>query len=331
MHILWKRQKEFEYESNSFRGAGFIGSHLVDALIDRGIEVHIIDNMLSGQKGNINLQAQLHVVDICSEDASEIIMNIQPDAFYHLAAQADVGKSVQYPKYDGDVNIIGTLNMLEACRKAKVGKFIFASTSAVYGNVKNELLSEEEITVPASFYGLSKLTAESYIRLFYELYRQSYTILRYANVYGPRQLPKGEGGVVSVFFDRLSKGGHINVHGDGEQTRDFIYVKDIVAANIAALENGDQETIQVSTSQKTSINEILSLLTNIHGMSISREFTAPREGDIKHSCLCNKKARDLLNWKPMYTIEDGLKETYAFYQLLKSDATIANFENEQLG
>ena len=311
-------------------GAGFIGSHLVDALIDRDIEVHIIDNLVAGQKENVHPRAQLHVVDICSEEASKVIMNVRPDAFYHLAAQADVGKSVQYPKYDGDVNIIGTLNMLEACRKANVGKFIFASTSAVYGNLNNKLLLEEEVTVPASFYGLSKLTAESYIRLFYELYRQSYTILRYANVYGPRQLPKGEGGVVSVFFDRLQKDGNINVHGDGQQTRDFIYVKDIVAANLAALENGDQETIQVSTSQRTSINEILSFLTDIHGISILREFTAPRDGDIKHSCLCNKKARNLLDWNPMYTIEDGLKETYAFHQQLESDMA-STFENELMG
>jgi len=312
-------------------GAGFIGSHLVDALIDRGIEVHIIDNLLSGRKENINPQAQLHVADICSEEASKVIMNIRPDAFYHLAAQADVGKSVQYPKYDGNINIIGTLNVLEACRRAKVGKFIFASTSAVYGNLNNEIISEEEIAVPASFYGLSKLTAESYIRLFYELYRQSYTILRYANVYGPRQLPKGEGGVVSVFLDRLQKGGPINVHGDGQQTRDFIYVKDIVAANIAALELGDQETIQVSTSQKTSINDILSLLTEIHGISIQREFTAPREGDIKHSCLCNEKARNLLNWNPSYTIENGLRETYTFNKQLESDISSAYFENELMG
>ena len=236
-----------------------------------------------------------------------------------------MGKSVQYPKYDANINIIGTLNVLEACRRAKVGKFIFASTSAVYGNLNNELISEEEITVPASFYGLSKLTAESYIRLFYELYRQSYTILRYANVYGPRQIPKGEGGVVSVFFDRLQKGGHINVHGDGQQTRDFIYVKDIVAANIAALESGNQETIQVSTSQKTSVNDILSLLTEIHGISIEREFTEPREGDIKHSCLCNEKARNLLNWNPSYTIDDGLRETYTFNKQLESEISSAYF------
>lgn len=297
-------------------GAGFIGSHLVDALISKGIAVYILDNLTSGQLEQANPKAHMYIVDICSQEAREIIMDVQPDAVFHLAAQADVGKSVQNPMYDADVNIIGTINLLEACHKAKVKKFIFASTSAVYGNLNRELLSESEVTVPASYYGLSKLTAESYIKLYYELYRQSYTILRYANVYGPRQMPKGEGGVVSVFFDRIKKGGNINVHGDGKQTRDFIYVNDIVAANIAALDNGHQETIQISTSQKTSINEILTLLTEIHGIKVEKEFTSPREGDIKHSCLCNKKAQNYLNWKPKYKIEEGLKETYNYHQAL---------------
>ncbi|WP_144510778.1 NAD-dependent epimerase/dehydratase family protein [Bacillus sp. FJAT-22090] len=292
-------------------GAGFIGSHLVDSLVSRGLEVHVLDNLVTGRSEQVNPQAHLYVVDICSEEARKIVMEIRPDAFFHLAAQADVGKSVLHPRYDADVNIIGTINMLEACHRAKVRKFIFASTSAVYGNLNKELLTEEDMSVPASYYGLSKLTAESYIRLFYELYRQSYTILRYANVYGPRQLPKGEGGVVSVFLDRIKKGGDIHVHGDGKQTRDFIFVQDIVAANIAALASGDQETVQISTSQRTSINEILNLLVDIHGIQINKQFTPPREGDIKHSCLCNKRARNLLNWYPTYTIEDGLNETYA--------------------
>lgn len=301
-------------------GAGFIGSHLVDALISKGIEVHILDNLVSGQLEQVNPNAYLHVVDICSEEARKIVLDVRPDAFFHLAAQADVGESVQNPRYDADVNIIGTINMLEACHKAKVKKFIFASTSAVYGNLNKALLTEVDVSIPASYYGLSKLTAESYIRLFYELYRQSYTILRYANVYGPRQLPKGEGGVVSVFFDRIKKGGNIHVHGDGNQTRDFIYVKDIVAANIAALEYGDKETIQVSTSQRTSINEILNLFTDLHSMKVTKEYTPPREGDIKHSCLCNKKAQSLLKWQPTYTIEEGLKETYAYHQKLDKES-----------
>lgn len=294
-------------------GAGFIGSHLVDALVERGIEVHVIDNLISGQLEQVNTLAHLYVEDVCSKKAKQIVIDIKPDAVFHLAAQADVGKSVQDPAYDADVNIIGTINMLDACRQAKVKKFIFASTSAVYGNLNKALLSEDDKKIPASYYGLSKLTAESYIRLFYELYRQSYTILRYANVYGPRQLPKGEGGVVAVFFDRIKKGDNINVHGDGEQTRDFIYVKDIVSANIAALEHGHQETVQVSTSQKTSINHILTLLTGIYGTPIDKQFTAPREGDIKHSCLSNQKAKEVLNWQPTYQIEEGLKETYAFH------------------
>lgn len=294
-------------------GAGFIGSHLVDALISKGMEVHILDNLVSGQLEQVNPEAHMYIVDICSEEARKIILEVRPYAFFHLAAQADVGKSVQHPRYDADVNIIGTINMLEACRQAKVKKFIFASTSAVYGNLNKELLSEKDVSLPASYYGLSKMTAESYIRLFYELYRQSYTILRYANVYGPRQMPKGEGGVVAVFFDRIKKGGHIHVHGDGQQTRDFIYVKDIVAANIAALDRGAQETIQVSTSQRTSINEILSLLTDIHKVPVEKEFTDSREGDIRHSCLSNEKAKKHLEWHPTFGIEEGLKETHAYH------------------
>ncbi len=295
-------------------GAGFIGSHLVDALILMGVEVHILDNLVAGQLKNVNTKAELHEVDICSEEAKSIVISVKPDAVFHLAAQADVGKSVQNPKYDADVNIKGTINMLEASRDAKVKKFVFASTSAVYGNLKKDILCENERTIPASYYGLSKLTAESYIRLFYELYRVPYTILRYANVYGPRQLPKGEGGVIAVFLNRLKTAGTLSVHGDGEQTRDFIYVTDIVAANIAALDRADQQTIQISTSKKTSINDILNRLAIIHGENIRTVFTASREGDIKHSCLNNEKAQDLLNWHPLVDISKGLNETYDFHK-----------------
>jgi UDP-glucose 4-epimerase len=263
---------------------------------------------------NVNTQAELHEVDICSEEAKSIVISVKPDAVFHLAAQADVGKSVQNPKYDADVNIKGTINMLEASRDAKVKKFVFASTSAVYGNLKKDILCENEKTIPASYYGLSKLTAESYIRLFYELYRVPYTILRYANVYGPRQLPKGEGGVIAVFLNRLKTAGTLSVHGDGEQTRDFIYVSDIVAANIAALDRGAQQTIQISTSKKTSINDILNRLAIIHGENIRTVFTASREGDIKHSCLNNEKAQNLLNWHPRVDISKGLNETYDFHK-----------------
>jgi len=291
-------------------GAGFIGSHLVEELITQGFEVHVIDNMISGKYDNIHSLATLHVEDICSKEAKQIIFDEKPNVVFHLAAQADVARSINDPQYDADVNVNGTINMLEACRDASTEKFIFASTSAVYGNLQKDLINEEDPAVPISYYGLSKLTAESYIRLFYYLYGLPYTILRYGNVYGPRQTPKGEGGVVSVFLERLRKGVTLNIHGDGEQTRDFIYVKDIVQANIAAIGKGNQETIHVSTSQKTSVKDLLKTLEKIHGSNINVTYTEGRAGDIKHSCLDNKKARQLLKWSPNTSVFNGLKETY---------------------
>ncbi|CAH0281816.1 UDP-glucose 4-epimerase [Peribacillus frigoritolerans] len=291
-------------------GAGFIGSHLVEELISSGAEVHVLDNMISGQRDYVHPHAIIHTEDICSEEAKQIIVREKPDVVFHLAAQADVGRSIHEPQYDANVNINGTINILEACHETSVKKVIFSSTSGVYGNLQKELISEEDLTGPISYYGLSKLTAESYIRLFHQLYGLPYTILRYGNVYGPRQTAKGEGGVVAVFLDRIKKGMPLSIHGDGEQTRDFIYVKDIVNANMAAVNQGHQEIIQVSTAQKTSVNHLLNMLTQIHGFKVNTVHTSPRTGDIKHSCLDNKKARQILKWQPKSDIFQGLSETY---------------------
>ncbi|MEC1072097.1 NAD-dependent epimerase/dehydratase family protein [Priestia megaterium] len=293
-------------------GAGFIGSHLVEELIIKGFEVHIIDSMISGKQENIHPLATLHVEDICSKQAKQVILQEKPNVVFHLAAQADVSRSINDPQYDADVNIKGTINILEACRDASVDKIIFASTSAVYGELQKDLITETDPTVPISYYGLSKLTAESYIRLFFHLYGLSYTILRYGNVYGPRQTPKGEGGVVAVFLDRLNKGTVLNIHGDGEQTRDFIYVKDVVQANIAAIDKGHQETIHASTTQRTSVNHLLRELGKIHGSKININHTEGRPGDIKHSCLDSKKAHKLLEWNSQVSILNGLTKTYSF-------------------
>ncbi|MCY9017515.1 GDP-mannose 4,6-dehydratase [Priestia megaterium] len=293
-------------------GAGFIGSHLVEELIIKGFEVHIIDSMISGKQENIHPLATLHVEDICSKQTKQIILKEKPNIVFHLAAQADVSRSINDPQYDADVNIKGTINILEACRDASVDKIIFASTSAVYGELQKDLITEMDPTVPISYYGLSKLTAESYIRLFSRLYGLSYTILRYGNVYGPRQTPKGEGGVVAVFLDRLNKGTMLNIHGDGEQTRDFVYVKDIVQANIAAIDKGHQEVIHASTMQRTSVNRLLKELEKIHGSKINISYTEGRPGDIKHSCLDSKKAHKLLEWHSQVSIFNGLTETYTF-------------------
>lgn len=293
-------------------GAGFIGSHLVEELLLQGAKVHVLDNLVSGQLKNVHPLAVMHIEDIRSQGAKQIIMREKPDVVFHLAAQADVGQSIREPKYDADMNINGTINILEACREASVKKIIFASTSGVYGNLQKDLISEKDLTMPISYYGLSKLTAESYIRLFHQLYGLSYTILRYGNVYGPRQSAKGEGGVIAIFLDRIKKGMPLMIHGDGEQTRDFVYVKDVVRANIAAVEKGDQETIQVSTGRSVSVNHLVKMLTQIYGSPIETIYTHARTGDIKHSCLDNKKARQLLQWNPQVDIFNGLTETYTF-------------------
>lgn len=295
-------------------GCGFIGSHLVEQLISQGMEVHVLDNMVSGFPQNVSASAIIHNQDIRNKKAKQIISQIKPNVIFHLAAQADVAKSIQNPTFDADVNIKGTINVLEACREANVKKIVFASTSAVYGNLQKERISENDKVKPSSYYGLSKLTAESYIRLFSELYGIPYTILRYGNVYGPRQTPKGEGGVVAVFLDCIKKNKALCIHGDGEQTRDFIYVKDIVQANISAINHSNQQTIQVSTANSISINKLANIMKEMHASPLEIIHTSSRKGDIKHSCLDNSKARQLLYWQPNFNIVNGLRETYLFSQ-----------------
>ncbi|WP_146553867.1 NAD-dependent epimerase/dehydratase family protein [Rummeliibacillus sp. SL167] len=291
-------------------GAGFIGSHLVDELIAKGAKVYVIDNLSAGKLSNLNEKAELYDIDICHPKIKSLIKDLKPDALFHLAAQADVGKSVENPVEDARVNIDGTINLLQSCVGSSVRKFIFSSTSAVYGNIQRDMITENERTVPSSFYGLSKLSAESYIRIFHDLFGLQYTILRYANVYGPRQLPKGDGGVVSVFLDRLKKGEPITIHGDGEQTRDFIFVKDVVAANIAAVDKADHQTLHISTGKSISINDLLERISEIHKLPITKEIALSRVGDIRHSCLSNQLAKDYLKWQPSISISEGLYHAY---------------------
>lgn len=290
-------------------GAGFIGSHLAEALLESGVQTHVLDNLSSGSLSNVHPLAVAHACDIRSDEAVRTILREKPDILFHLAAQADVGRSIEDPAFDADVNITGTINLLEACLKAGVGKIVFASTSAVYGNLQKELIDEGDPALPVSYYGLSKWAAENYIRLYYRLYGLPYTILRYGNVYGPRQTAKGEGGVIAVFAEKIRKGLTLNIHGDGEQTRDFIYVKDVARANIAAIDGGHAETIQVSTAVKTSVNEIVAHMAHIRGAPLSVQHTPARLGDIRHSCLDNRKAHSLLIWQPVTDLAAGLYET----------------------
>ncbi|WP_110927972.1 NAD-dependent epimerase/dehydratase family protein [Bacillus massiliglaciei] len=293
-------------------GAGFIGSHLVEELLSQGIKVHIIDNLSTGKKENIHPDAVFHNMDVRDAELINVFLKEKPDIVFHLSAQVDVQRSIADPVYDAMVNIVGTVNVLRACRESGVKKIIYSSTSAVYGDLDTPKLMEHDINIPVSYYGLSKYTPEHYLRIFSSLYGLSYTVLRYANVYGPKQTAKGEGGVIAIFLDRMKKDLPLLIHGNGLQTRDFIYVKDIVSANISAMQLANNETINISTGHSISVNKLADILEDLHGKELDIFYGQARPGDIMHSCLDNEKAGKVLNWAPEYTVEEGLSATYQF-------------------
>lgn len=294
-------------------GAGFIGSHLVDRLIHEGCSVSIIDNLSTGSLDNVNKNAKFYEMDIRDSEISKVFEAERPEYVFHHAAQRDVKKSLEDPVSDSDVNIIGTVNILENCRRYDVYKHIYPSSAAVYGMPEYLPLDELHIINPISYYGISKYTPEQYIKVYSDLCSMKYTIFRYANVYGIRQDPKGEGGVVAIFMERLMKGKIPVIYGDGEQTRDFIYVDDIVEANIKALCYGDNETLNISTNIPVSINELYSLIKDMLEIEHDAEHAGERAGDIRYSCLDNSKAMKLLDWKPKYSIKEGLRKTIDYY------------------
>ncbi len=297
-------------------GAGFIGSNLVDRLIAEGHKVAVIDNLSTGKKENINSKAKFYNMDICDKAIREIFKNEKIDVVYHNAAQISVQKSINDPIFDGEVNILGTINVLEACNEAKVKKIIYSSTAAVYGEPKYLGIDENHPINPISFYGISKYTPEQYIKTYSNLYGIDYTILRYSNAYGIRQDPKGEGGVVAIFLDKLFKGESPIIFGDGTATRDFIYIDDIVEANIKALHKGSKEIFNIGTGKATSICDLFYLMKEIMNVEIDVEFGEKRNGDIKYSYFCINKAKEKLEWVPRNTLEEGLYRTIKYYERL---------------
>ncbi|WP_098743411.1 NAD-dependent epimerase/dehydratase family protein [Paenibacillus sp. EZ-K15] len=291
-------------------GAGFIGSHLVNRLVNQGYEVHVIDNLTTGDPGRLHSEAILHVADVNSQQTTAYISVLKPDVVFHLAAQANVQQSIKEPGLDADANVMGTINILEACRMAGVRKIVFASTSGVYGDLEKSQLTEDDPVNPISFYGLSKVAGEQYIRLYHRFFGLQYTILRYGNVYGPGQTTKGEGGVVAVFGDRLRKGIPFRIYGDGEQTRDFIYVKDVVEANLASIQHGDESVLHVSTGTGHTVNSLVDHISRLHPDRIDVNYLPAKNGDIRHSCLNNERTRALLQWSPFFSLEEGMEETY---------------------
>lgn len=285
-------------------GAGFIGSHLGDLLIEKGYNVFVADNLSSGDNNNLNKKAKFYNLDINSPDLENIFKENQIDYVFHFAAQASVSFSTKNPTEDATENILGSINVLKYSKKYSVKKFITSSTAAVYGIPEYLPVDEKHPTTCLSFYGLSKLTMEKYT----ELFGIDYIIFRFANVYGPRQSAHGEAGVVAIFADKMKKGEEIIIHGDGEQTRDFVYVSDIAEVCINAIQSKvKNEIINVSTDKAISINKLFELMADEYNYKKTPIYTKERFGDIKHSILDNKKCSELLGLTPATSVKKGLK------------------------
>ncbi|ACB08784.1 MAG TPA: UDP-glucose 4-epimerase [Thermotoga sp.] len=298
-------------------GAGFIGSHVVDKLIENGYGVIVVDNLSSGKVENLNRNALFYEQSIEDEEMMERIFSLhRPEYVFHLAAQASVAISVREPVRDAETNIIGSLVLLEKSIKHGVKKFIFSSTGgAIYGeNVKVFPTPETETPHPISPYGIAKYSIEMYLEFFAREYGLKYTVLRYANVYGPRQDPYGEAGVVAIFTERMLRGEEVHIFGDGEYVRDYVYVDDVVRANLLAMEKGDNEVFNIGTGRGTTVNQLFKLLKEITGYDKEPVYKPPRKGDVRKSILDYTKAKEKLGWEPKVSLEEGLKLTVEYFR-----------------
>jgi UDP-glucose 4-epimerase len=295
-------------------GAGFIGSHLVDALVDRGDEVIVVDDLSSGAKQHIHPQAEFHQLDIRSRQAAELIRRRRPDAVAHHAAQMSVSRSVREPQFDADVNLMGALNLLEAAREVGA-RFVFASTGgALYGDADVLPTPESYPAWPVSPYGVSKLAFEHYLHCYSVQHGLSYTALRYANVYGPRQNPHGEAGVIAIFCLRLLAEEEPIVNGDGKQTRDFVHVADVVRAHLEALDSDVTGHFNVGTARQVDINTVFEMIAERIGTSLGKRHGPPRPGDQRTSALDWTLIRERLGWRPRVSLEEGLTDTVEWFK-----------------
>jgi UDP-glucose 4-epimerase len=292
-------------------GAGFIASQIADAFINEGHEVHIIDNLSTGFEKNINPKAHFIKSDISSSSILEIFGKEKFDVVNHHAAQIDVRKSVNDPIFDANTNILGTINLLQACIKTGVKKFMFASTGgAVYGEQEYFPADENHPTNPVSPYGITKLTIEKYL-FFYKIeYGLNHTILRYANVYGPRQNPFGEAGVVAIFANKLLKKENPIINGEGKQTRDYVFVEDVVKANVTTLSSKSSDIFNVGTGIETSVNELFKKLNSISGGNAVEKHGPAPKGEQSRSVITSEKLFKEFKWKPSIKIDEGLKKTF---------------------
>lgn len=298
-------------------GAGFIGSHLVDRLIEDGHTVQVIDNLYTGNKDFVHSKAQFVELDIRDSSVCSVLEEFRPDYIFHEAAQTEVSTSMSDPMLDCDINLMGLINLLNAAVKLDVKKFLMPSSAAVYGNLDTLPLNEEMIGNPSSFYGLTKLTTEHYLRIYYEAFGLPYICYRYSNVFGPRQGNGGEGGVISIFAKATVKGSPIIIYGDGKQTRDFIYVDDVVEANILGMQHQVTGVYNVSTGISSSVSLLVDEFRNISGKDIEIVYDKPRLGDIRDSVLATDKSEKELLFKAKYNLHDGLIKTYEYFKTVE--------------
>ena len=288
-------------------GAGFIGSHVVEGLLARGDEVHVLDDLSKGTRERVADGAELHVADIRTPDAT--FDSVRPEAVFHLAAQADVRTSVERPDYDADVNVLGTVRILEAARRHGA-TVIFSSTGgAIYGECDGPA-SETSPRQPLAPYGTSKLCGEEYLATWNRLYGTAHVSLRFGNVYGPRQEPHGEAGVVAIFMGLLRDGGTPRMYGDGTQTRDYVFVRDVVQAMLAALGHDGGGVYNVGTGKETSVLELYEAIQQVSGLHREPELAPGRLGELQRSVLDPSLAARDLGWRPEAALPDGLAETW---------------------
>lgn len=298
-------------------GAGFIGSNVVDAYVQAGHQVAVLDNLTTGKKENLNSAAKFFQADLRDKaEVNRVVSEFSPQVINHHAAQIDVRKSVSDPVYNAEVNELGTLNLLNAAVKAKVGKIIFSSTGgALYGEVsKKSGAAEDHPQEPISPYAITKRAVEMYLFAYWKLYGLNFTCLRYGNVYGPRQDPLGEAGVIAIFCGKMLKGEQPTIYGDGQQLRDYVYVGDVAQANLLALDHGENQFFNVGTGKGVSVNELFAVLKKLMKFKQDAVYAPPRAGELFRSVLNAKKIKKELGWKPSFSIKKGLRATLKWYE-----------------
>jgi len=295
-------------------GAGFIGSHLVDRLIEEGYAVMVLDNLSRGSLENINAKADFEKIDVTSKKFLELMKKITPDIIFHLAAQSDIGQSLKNSRKDIAVNFLATQTLLEQAKVLKIKKIIFASSAAVYAESKKLPVDEENIKEPISLYGASKLLSEYLLQNYHKIRGLPYTSLRFANVYGPKQDTSAEGGVVAIFIDKILRNNQVTIFGDGMQTRDFIYVSDIVEACLLSLSNKVTGEFNIGTTQETSILSLYKKLLDLSGAKDNKKFTKRRFLEVARNSLSSEKFKNTTVWKPQVNLTHGLKLTFDYFQ-----------------